>query len=381
VKRQTTLISAASQAAVLVFLSATLMGPAAVQAAEPPDWSLYLTPWLGAHVSLDDWDLHESLTIFPDPEPVSFSGGLRVGGNLAWWVALELGVGVVPFTSADGDGNIALMYDADALFYLMKTSWAPFVDVGGGAYHNVAGDHGSDLDYQAHWGVGVRGMLTHRVALRIEVRHLITDTSDKEASVANNLLAMVGADFYALRSPPGDAPPEPVLDPDQDGDGIRDAVDECPATPGPARAGGCPDRDNDTVPDARDKCPDDNGPPSLQGCPPALDGTLAGVFFESNSAHLLVASRGTLDAVAQQLIRQSDVRILIEGHTDNTSHIDLLQPLSIRRAGAVKAYLVGKGIKAGRMEVKGYADTRPTASNDTEEGRAGNRRVELKRIK
>lgn len=78
------------------------------------------------------------------------------------------------------------------------------------------------------------------------------------------------------------------------------------------------------------------------------------------------------------LQQHADLRITIEGHTDNTGDDAHNQQLSEMRAAAVRAFLIEHyGIDAGRLEAAGFGESRPVASNDTPEGRQGNRRVEL----
>ena len=72
-----------------------------------------------------------------------------------------------------------------------------------------------------------------------------------------------------------------------------------------------------------------------------------------------------------------DFNFIIEGHTDNTGVAEHNLQLSQERADAIKAYLIRKGVKAKRLEAKGYGQTRPIESNDTERGREINRRVEI----
>ena len=77
------------------------------------------------------------------------------------------------------------------------------------------------------------------------------------------------------------------------------------------------------------------------------------------------------------LKEHADLKLVIEGHTDNVGDAAANQALSEKRAAAVKAYLVGKGVDASRLESKGLGATKPKVSNDTPEGRQTNRRVEL----
>ena len=87
-----------------------------------------------------------------------------------------------------------------------------------------------------------------------------------------------------------------------------------------------------------------------------------------------------LDTGALILEAHPAINISIEGHTDNSGTVAGNQKLSERRAAAVKAYLVSKGINADRMTTAGYGQTRPVADNKTAAGRAANRRVEFKII-
>jgi outer membrane protein OmpA-like peptidoglycan-associated protein len=87
-----------------------------------------------------------------------------------------------------------------------------------------------------------------------------------------------------------------------------------------------------------------------------------------------------LDRVVQLLQENPTVRIQLEGHTDNQGAAADNQKLSDNRAKAVVQYLIGKGIKVDRLVAKGFGATQPVAENKTEEGRALNRRTELKVI-
>jgi OOP family OmpA-OmpF porin len=82
--------------------------------------------------------------------------------------------------------------------------------------------------------------------------------------------------------------------------------------------------------------------------------------------------------VAESLLANPEVRIEIGGHTDATGSAATNRRLSLQRAQSVKAYLVRKGVRPDRLETVGYGPDNPIATNDTEEGRRENRRVELK---
>lgn len=110
------------------------------------------------------------------------------------------------------------------------------------------------------------------------------------------------------------------------------------------------------------------------------DGRLAthGILFESGSAHIQPESTPTLTDIARMLDQHGDLRLRIEGHTDNVGTAEANQRLSELRAQAVVDYLTGREkIATDRLEAVGLGETQPAADNDTLEGRQTNRRVEL----
>jgi OmpA-OmpF porin, OOP family len=104
---------------------------------------------------------------------------------------------------------------------------------------------------------------------------------------------------------------------------------------------------------------------------------LRGINFAFDSAVIAAADEAILDVAVEQLQSNPDVRVRITGHTDSTGPDGYNQNLSERRARSVLDYLVRKGIARGRLEAAGQGESQPVASNDTRDGRAQNRRVEL----
>lgn len=104
---------------------------------------------------------------------------------------------------------------------------------------------------------------------------------------------------------------------------------------------------------------------------------LKGVNFEFNKATLTNESETTLTMAFNALIANPDVQIEISGHTDNVGSQQYNQALSLKRAQAVKNWLVKKGIASNRMKTVGKGQNEPVASNETDEGRAENRRIEF----
>jgi outer membrane protein OmpA-like peptidoglycan-associated protein len=88
--------------------------------------------------------------------------------------------------------------------------------------------------------------------------------------------------------------------------------------------------------------------------------------------------QATLDQVAQVLSQYNETYIDVYGHTDSTGSDAYNQQLSERRAQSVANYLEGRGVQSARIGTRGFGETQPIAANDTEEGRAANRRVEIR---
>lgn len=105
---------------------------------------------------------------------------------------------------------------------------------------------------------------------------------------------------------------------------------------------------------------------------------LRGVNFAFDSAEIDAASAGVLDVAAEQLQGCPNVAVSVDGYTDAIGTEAYNQALSERRANAVMGHLVDRGVSATRLTATGFGESNPVASNDTAEGRALNRRVELK---
>jgi outer membrane protein OmpA-like peptidoglycan-associated protein len=219
-------------------------------------------------------------------------------------------------------------------------------------------------------------------------------------------------------------------DPDNDGDGVRDRRDSCPDEAedgdGFEDDDGCPEDDNDkdAIPDARDRCPDraedkdgfadkdgcpdrDNDEDGLEdredacanepetvngyqdgdGCPDEVPravrrftGVIRGITFETNKDVIRPSSETTLEAALAVLLEYADVRLEVQGHTDDVGVDAFNLDLSQRRAEAVVRWFVARGVEAGRLRAVGYGETRPVAENVSDAGRAENRRVEFQLV-
>ncbi len=101
------------------------------------------------------------------------------------------------------------------------------------------------------------------------------------------------------------------------------------------------------------------------------------MFFATNKTRILSSSEESLEALASYLNRNQDIRIRIIGHTDNVGKDEGNQRLSEGRANAVRQDLIERGIDESRIEAEGRGEKQPIDTNDTEEGRQNNRRVEI----
>lgn len=204
---------------------------------------------------------------------------------------------------------------------------------------------------------------------------------------------------------------------DTDGDGISDGLDDCPNTDnrayGKVDIYGCPvDSDFDGIPDYIDACPnnpvgahiDNSGCPQdtdkdgvfdgLDDCPNTLVGVEVDKFgcidlsflskpmvlnidYPSGSFEIDPYSREKLKKLARVLVFLNEIRMDINGYTDNIGTTVANQKLSEKRARRVYDYLATQGIDTNRMNVNGRGEVNFVASNDTAEGRAKNRRIEI----
>jgi outer membrane protein OmpA-like peptidoglycan-associated protein len=199
--------------------------------------------------------------------------------------------------------------------------------------------------------------------------------------------------------------------PDEDGDGINDENDKCPNAEGTVQYRGCPvpDTDKDGIPDDKDACPTVAGLPGYKGCAipdtdkdgvndeldqcptiagiagnngcedlqPKLNNIAAALKFEIAQVNIASKSLHGLDSLVQIMTQYPATRLMITGHTDNTGSKKINERLSLLRAKKVQAYLVKKGLAENRTSILGMSDTQPVASNETNIGRAQNRRVDL----
>ncbi len=197
--------------------------------------------------------------------------------------------------------------------------------------------------------------------------------------------------------------------PDKDNDGIADKDDKCPDVAGKKELAGCPDRDNDGVADNDDDCPDVKGLAALKGCPdmdgdgvadkddkcPDVFGVASNfgcpevkyleyfkvVYFNFDKSVLVTKFIKDLDEVVTIMNEHTYVNVSVSGYADSQGPSAYNLILSEKRADFVINYLVKKGIDKTRLVKYFYGENNPVGNNRTYDGRAQNRRVEIKSIK
>jgi OmpA-OmpF porin, OOP family len=360
-----------------------------------------ITPFIGGYNFEGNQDLKNA--------PVY---GLRGGYNFTknWGVEGIFNYVATEYTTLAGNPDVNVYgFGIEGLYHFMPESrFVPFLAVGaGGQRYNASGGIKDRDKFTVDYGAGLKYFLTDNLALRADVRHVILPLHDHY----NNLLYTVGLSFSfggekkAPEVVTSARAAEPVAEAsvkvirDTDGDGVPDELDKCPDTPTGVKVDkdGCPiDSDKDGVPDYLDKCP---GTPAgvkvdKDGCPPpavkkaapapAMEKAIVEkgratliVEFDTDKSVVKKKYNEEIGKLAAVMKKYTDIKITIEGHTDNVGGAKYNQKLSERRAEAVKTYLVKEfGIETSRLSAIGYGLTKPVASNTTKEGRQKNRRVE-----
>lgn len=285
--------------------------------------------------------------------------------------------------------------------------WRPYVGLGiGPSEMELDGDSDEGMAYQ--FGGGLRWHMTERLALGGSYRYFQVDDGNFEGlEVEGQAQQLLGVDLiyhffntrYEVKDADGDGvrdsadrcpntPRGAIVDAngcpaDSDKDGVYDGIDQCPNTPRGAQvdAVGCPkDDDKDGVYNGIDQCP--NTPLGVavaaNGCGVNQSTRLEGINFELNSSRLTNKAVGIADQIAATLMASPNFKVELQGHTDSQGDRYYNKELSQRRADTLRAYLIGRGVPYQQMVARGYGEDRPVASNDTEAGRAENRRVVMK---
>ncbi len=351
-----------------------------------------ITPFIGGYNFDSEEDLDNALLY-----------GLRMGYNFTKNWTLE---GVLTFAEPDGDrqymsviqpqgapilvrgdSNDAKMYGykMEILYnFLPDGMIVPFIAAGLGGRYMDWDDRSSDNDFVLDYGAGLKIFFAEDWAVRADIRHVyVTDENFNNVEYGIGLSYFFGGKKEQVVPPPPPPPPAPApfVEPDTDGDGVIDKLDQCPDTPAGVKVDevGCPlDTDKDGVYDYLDKCPDT--PIELKvdkdGCPMKVTINL-NVLFDFDKSDVKPKYHDEIKRVADYMNAYPWEKATLEGHTDSKGTDAYNEKLSQRRVDAIKKYLVEKfGISADRLKAVGYGESKPIATNDTDEGRQLNRRVQ-----
>lgn len=245
-----------------------------------------------------------------------------------------------------------------------RTAFTPYLLVGGGgAYNDALPDSEDDWSWFANAGVGfVTAPVTRRGQIRIrgEGRYVYDDYLDGYGEPRVSL--GIEIPLFEERAVEVAAAEENVK------------IVEVPT--------GLLDTDGDGIVDEKDQCPDTAAGDRVDGNGCTLDKIieLKGVTFEFDKTRLRPDAQTILDWAVDILKKYPDMQVEIAGHTDSIGTDEYNQQLSEGRAQSVKDYFVEHGVPESQMGVKGYGESEPRDTNDTEEGRERNRRVELRTL-
>lgn len=271
-------------------------------------------------------------------------------------------------TSLDTD---LTRYGINSIYNLPKNSYfKPYVLVGGGfeEVENELRDKYEDSTY-INYGAGVRYELSEKIHLKSELRHLY-----KTETESNDLAYSVGVSYQfgeksakivkeepvvqapvVVPQPPKVVKEEPkvvveapkkVVILDSDGDGVLDNVDKCPNTSKKFMV-------------------------NEDGCEKSFNFE---ANFDTDKAIIKDEFKPRVESFAK-FLKENAYDVEIQGHTDDKASDAYNQKLSQKRANAIKEYLVKQGIDTKRISTVGYGESKPIATNKTEEGRYKNRRV------
>ncbi|MCE5262934.1 MAG: OmpA family protein [Deltaproteobacteria bacterium] len=321
-----------------------------------------VTPFIGGYLFQGEENLKDPLIY-----------GLRFGSNITrhWGFEGVFYYGQSENKALAGNPDVDLYsYGVEALYNFMPGSkFVPFLAAGGGGsllHESGVGtrSHRGMLDY----GGGLKYFVTEDIALRADVRHVIPLNESN-----NNLLFTFGVNFFFG----GVKKAAPVVETARAAEPAAAPVVVAPPPPPPPPA---------PAPEPLPPPPPPPPPVVEKAAPPAsaMEKSITekgrvtlNVEFDFGKATIRKGEQADIAQLADVMKKYPDLKITIEGHTDNVGNAKYNEKLSLQRANAVKKNLVDKyGIAASRLDTKGYGMTKPIASNKTKEGRQKNRRVE-----
>ncbi len=273
---------------------------------------------------------------------------LGFGYNFTENVGMEILGSLAPSLDIDdrfrgGDADITHAR-ANVLYHFGNSAFVPYLTAGVGGFwaslddkNNTGNDDDSYNGFAANAGLGFKYFFNDAVALRVEA----TDVHAFKDGGTDNI-AINGGLTFQFAGPEGCA--------DSDNDGVCDPYDKCPGTPAGYRV-------------------------DADGCPTTVSISLQ-VNFDFDRSVVKPEYHNEIGRVAEFMKEHPRSSTVVEGHTDSRGSEQYNQKLSQARANAVRDALVNVfGVEASRLNAVGYGESRPIADNETDAGRAQNRRV------
>jgi OOP family OmpA-OmpF porin len=301
--------------------------------------------------------------------------------------AIELSVVQPSPDQIDGRADVE-QARLSGLYFFGYNTLKPYISAGVG-YGKVSVNDSAAENALLSLGYGVQASVTENFFARAEVRY---DDMINETVEHNNYVLEAGYRFgtqttasdYSSANNMTDDADKAKADAQAKADAAKAAAEKAKADAmakaeaAKAAAAAKLDSDKDGVVNTADKCENTPANTSVDadGCP-EFKGSLQGVFFETSSARLTESSKTILDNAAAELKRYPNISVEVQAFTDSRGSDALNQKISQERANSVRDYLLNKGVDADKITAKGYGEANPVASNETVEGRAANRRVEL----
>ena len=325
----------------------SLAALASLAFAAPTAYNYEVTPTIGGVLPEGNLDLKSQLTY-----------GLRFGINLDNTMINQVELGYDRSDNVDYKGIKAdtdfNRYYVNAVKEFKLTPEAALYALVGLGYEDISNNKLENKDSMfAQYGGGVKYWVTDSFALKAEVRHAV-----KFRENDNNMFYSLGftIPFDAKSAPvvakaepkPAPVAAAPILPKDSDGDGVFDDKDKCPNTP------------KGTVVDEN-------------GCPKIIR---LHVKFDFDQSTIKKDFMPEIQKVADFMKQNPGYSVVLEGHTDARGTDAYNQKLSDKRAKAVAKALADLGIASAKISTEAYGESKPVATNDTEAGRAENRRVD-----
>lgn len=346
------------------------------------NYNYEVTPMIGAIVPEGNLDLKNQKNY-----------GISVGRNLDDNIFDQLELGILRSTNTKYDiggdktkitrffANIIKEYSLNDKTSLYSLIGLGYEDFSKNLYNN-------DDDGFGNYGIGIKYQFNDRLALKADIRHLITFDGNNNLLYTMGLGISFGAKAHPMVKEKEEVKEEPkimeqpveqiAVELDDDKDGVLNKNDICPQTPMGVSVNeqGCElDSDKDGIVNSADKCPNSEMGVIVDkmGCAINVD---LNINFETNSATIRNEYSNKINEFANFLKKYPNLNAKIKAHTDATGSEKYNEKLSQRRANSALKALTDLNIDAKRLEAVGYGETKPIASNKTKEGRALNRRVE-----